>query len=205
MGTIFANLKLEGNFLVLKDWLKMWAKTSKIDLGHSRKSLEGIQTKTLWIKNDLSKCEEGVFESIFVELKLGNVNIICGALYRPPNKSNNTIDAFISILEETLNIVKKENKLLFLGGDFKFDLLGPDRHTDIFTDLTFEFGNIPLISKPTRISTVMTLLENIWTNNLKHPINSAIITDLVSGHFAVLQCIELPFSFTANLLNRLRT
>ena len=36
-----------------------------------------------------------------------------------------------------------------------------DRHADIFTDLMFEFGNMPLISKPTRISTVMTLLGNI--------------------------------------------
>ena len=68
-------------------------------------------------------------------------------------------------------------------GDFNFDLLDPDRYTNIFTDLMFELGNIPLISKPTRISTVMTLLDNIWTNNLKYPINSAIITDLVSDHF----------------------
>ena len=111
-----------------------------------------LQTKTHWIRNDLSKFEEGIFESIFIELKLGNVNIICGALYRPPNKSNNAIDSFISILEETLNIVKKENKLLYLMGNFNIDLLDPDRHTDIFTDLMFGFGNIPLISKPTRIS-----------------------------------------------------
>ena len=155
-----------------------------------------LQSKTHWIRNDLSKFEEGIFESIFIELKLGNLNIICGALYRPPNKSNNAIDAFISILQETPNIVKKENKLLYLMGDFNFDLLDPDRHTNIFTDLMFELGNIPLISKPTRISTVMTLLDNIWTNNLKYPINSAIITDLVSDHFAILQCTKLPFLFT---------
>ena len=96
---------------------------------------------------------------------------------------------------ETLNIVKKEKKLLYLMGDFSFDLLYPDRHTDIFTDLMFEFGNVPLISKSTRIYTVMTLLGNIWTNNLQHSINSAIITDLVSDHFAVLQCTKFPFSF----------
>ena len=154
-----------------------------------------LQTKTHWIRNDLSKFEKGIFESVFIELKLGNVNIICSALYRPPNKSNNAIDAFISTLEETLNIVKKENKLLYLMDDFNFDLLDSDRYTDIFTDLMFEFGNIRLISKPTRISTVTPLLDNIWTYNLKHPINSAIITDLVSDHFAVLQCAKLPFSF----------
>ena len=106
-----------------------------------------LQSKTHWIRNDLSKFEEGTFESIFIELKLGNLNIICGALYRPPNKSNNAIDAFISILEETLNIVKKENKLLYLMGDFNFDLLDPDRHTNIFTDLMFELRQHPTNQK----------------------------------------------------------
>ena len=78
-------------------------------------------------------------------------------------------------------------------GDFNFDLLHPDRHTDIFTALLFDFGNIPHYSNPNRISTVMTLLDNIWTNNLKYPINSAIIPDLVSVHFKVLLCTKLPF------------
>ena len=42
----------------------------------------------------------------------------------------------------------------------------------------------------------MTLLDNSWRNNLKHHINSVIITDLVSDHFAVLPCTKLPFLFT---------
>ena len=57
---------------------------------------------------------------------------------------------------------------LYLMSDFNFDRLDPNRPTDIFTDLVFPLGNIPLIRKPTRISTIMTLLNNIWTNNLKH-------------------------------------
>ena len=82
-------------------------------------------------------------------------------------------------------------------GDFNFNLLDPECHIDIFTDLMFELGNIPLLSKPTRISKVMTMLNNIWiNNNLKHTINSTIITDFVSDHFAVMQCTKLPFSFT---------
>ena len=42
----------------------------------------------------------------------------------------------------------------------------------------------------------MTLPDNIWTSNLKHPINSAIVTALLSDRYAVLQCTKLPFSFT---------
>ena len=49
-GTNFAYLNLEGNFPVLKDFLKMWAKTSRIDSGNSRKNLEGIPShpEELW-------------------------------------------------------------------------------------------------------------------------------------------------------------
>ena len=55
-------------------------------------------------------------------------------LYRLSNNSSTAIDLFISVLGETLNRVKKENKLLHLTGNFNFDLLDPDRHTDIVTD-----------------------------------------------------------------------
>ena len=70
-----------------------------------------LQTQTPWIRNDLLKFEEGLFKSILIELKLGIVNIICGALYGLPRKSNSASDAFISLLKETLNTAKKENKL----------------------------------------------------------------------------------------------
>jgi len=77
-------------------------------------------------------------------------------------------------------------------GNNNFDLLNPDRHADAFTDLMYSFGNYPLISKPTRI-TSMTLLDNIWTNNLNNSIVCAILTDIVSDHFAIIQCTEIPF------------
>ena len=96
------------------------------------------------------------------------------------------------ILKNLLNLVKKENKLIYIMGDFNFNLLNPDRNTDSLVDEMFSNGNYPLISKPTRISTSMTLFDNIWTNNLKFSISSAILTDLVSDHFAIIQCTKLP-------------
>ena len=77
-------------------------------------------------------------------------------------------------------------------GDFNFNLLNRDRNTDAFVDEMFSNSNYPLICKPTRISTSMTLIDNIWTNNLKFSISSAVLTDLVSDHFAIIQCAELP-------------
>ena len=50
----------------------------------------------------------------------------------------------------------------------------------------------PLIRKPTRISTSMTLVDNIRTNNSKFPISSAVLIELVSDHFAIIQCTKLP-------------
>ena len=47
-GTTFANLKLEETFPVLKNWLKMSAKTSKVGSGNSRKSLEGIANQKVF-------------------------------------------------------------------------------------------------------------------------------------------------------------
>ena len=55
-----------------------------------------------------SKFEEGILKSIFIELKLGDINIICGALYRSSNESNSAIDAFFSILRGDTQQVKKE-------------------------------------------------------------------------------------------------
>ena len=66
--------------------------------------------------------------------------------------------------------------------DFNFNLLNPNRNTDAFVDEMFCNGNYWLISKPTHISTSMTLIDDIWTNNLKFSISSAVLTDLVSDH-----------------------
>jgi len=66
------------------------------------------------------------------------------------------ISKFLSMLEEILKCDKRDNKLQYIMGDFNFNLLDPDRHSDAFTDLLFSHGNIPLINKPTRISTEMT-------------------------------------------------
>ena len=70
-------------------------------------------------------------------------------------------------------------------GDFNRNLLDPDLQTDLFVDEMFSTGLFPLIDKATHISTTAILLDNIWTNNCKHPSKSDIFTDPISDHFAV--------------------
>ena len=150
------------------------------------------ENQSHWPREDLKKFEEGIFELLFFELKINTENIICGTIYRPPSSNAQTITEFMTILKNLLNLVKKENKLIYIMGDFNLNLLNPDRNTDAFVDEMFSNGNYPLISKPTHISTSMTLIDNIWTNNLKFSISSAVLTDLVSDHFTIIQCTELP-------------
>ena len=126
------------------------------------------------------------------------MNSICSTIHRPPSNNARTISEFKIILKNLLNLVKKENKLIYIMGDFNCNLLNPDA----FVDEMFSNGNYPLISKPTSISTSMTLIDNIWTNNLKFSVSSAVLTVLVSDYFAIIQCTKLPnknaTNFSAN-------
>ena len=44
----------------------------------------------------------------------------------------------------------------------------------------------------------MTLIDKIWTNNLKQLKNNAVITELVSDHLAFLRSTEFPCEFKNN-------
>ena len=67
------------------------------------------------------------------------------------------ISELLSMLEEILKRVKRENKVLNIMGNYNSNLLDPNRHPDPFTNLMFSHGNIPLINKSTRISAAKTL------------------------------------------------
>ena len=149
---------------------------------------------THWLRDDISTFEEGCFESVFVEIKLGKFNIICGNVYRPSFTDSDLNIKFLDILSLVLGKLKREKKLVFLMGDFNRNLLDPHLQTDLFVDEMFAKGLFPLIDKPTRISTTATLLDSIWTNNYTRSCKSAIFTDPISDHFAVYQCTQLPTS-----------
>ena len=71
-------------------------------------------------------------------------------------------------------------------GDFNQNILNPDIQTNTFVDEFFSFGFFLLINKPTPISIAATLIDNIWTNNLKYVTKSAIVVDLIADHFDVM-------------------
>ena len=111
------------------------------------------------------------------------------------------IDIFMSTLSDLLDMINNEKKDCILMGDFNIDLLKFNTHdkTNLFIDNIFAQGFIPLIHKPTRISnSSATLIDHMYTNNIKiSSISGIIITDL-AYHFGTFHTIYNESSFTTS-------
>ena len=102
----------------------------------------------------------------------------------------------ITILTKFLEILSKEQKQVFLLGDFNINLLNYNDHqpTNDFLDSLASNSFIPYILHPTRITShSKTLIDNIFSNYISHEIISGNITATISDY--------LPrFSFVPNVL-----
>ena len=100
-------------------------------------------------------------------------------------------------LTQILGIPSKEQKQVFLLGDFNINLLNYNDHqpTNDFLDSLASNSFIPYILHPTRITShSKTLIDNIFSNYISHEIISGNITATISDH--------LPqFSFVPNILS----
>lgn len=140
-------------------------------------------------RNDLCRSNESI-ECVFIEISRGtiksNKNIIIGEIYRPPNTD---IGVFNSCLIEILDIIQRENKLVYLLGDYNINLLNTDTHSysSEFVDTLYSYSFFPLINRPTRTTDqTSTLIDNIFTNDILHNnlLNGILLTD-ISDHFPV--------------------
>ena len=107
-------------------------------------------------------------------------------MYRIPNTD---ISLFNEYIEHTLSSVKLENKIMYITGDFNINLLSSDNHipTSQFIDIMFSYSFMPLINKPTRITTTSaTLIDNIFTNsfNVSTTKKGILCTD-ISDHMPI--------------------
>ena len=127
---------------------------------------------------------ESVFIEINNEVLTFNRNIVIGDIYRTPNTNIKGFNAQIASVLEELRINKK---LVYLMGDYNIDLLNSESHdlTNEFVDLVYCNEFLPLISRPTRITSTSTLIDNIFTNNhgdLNCSLNGILVAD-ISDHF----------------------
>ena len=123
-------------------------------------------------------------ETLFIEIENKRKNIVCGIVYRRPNTSK---FQFINELESILSLLERENKYIYLMGDFNINLLTKNEDsTDQFVNLMHSFNLLSTINKPTRVThTSATVIDHIWTNAYANITHNGIIYDFTSDHFPI--------------------
>ena len=107
-------------------------------------------------------------------------------MYRPPNQHRTKNEPFLEKFKDLSNLLNKEkNKIAYLF----YDLLNPNKYAELYIESLYTMAYFPLITKPSRISiNVCSLIDSILTNNVKFRTQRVILAELVSNHFAVMQC-----------------
>ena len=132
-------------------------------------------------RSDLNIFIEGELESLFVEVKANNKQIILGELYRTPGSD---LNSFLTNYESLLNNLCSENKMVVIGTDQNLDYLKVNMHknTAKFLNMNLDSGLVPMITRPTRIThSSCTLIDNLYTN-INVDIKSAILLSDFSDH-----------------------
>ena len=141
-------------------------------------------------------------EDLFVEIVTEKCkNKIIGIIYRPPC---NIPDTFLEKLDECLSIITRENKEVYLMGDFNIDMNKSDNLSLKLENTLMSYAFNHHISNPTRITnTSKTLLDNIFSNNqdLNNVTNGIIYYDM-SDHLPIFVISETPA--TTQSVKRLR-
>ena len=118
------------------------------------------------IRDDISTREDE-FETIWIEIKNSkSQNVLCGCAYRNPNTN---VDKFNDYINQTMEKISKENKLIFLIGDFNINLLNYEPHgeTNDFINTMISHYLLPHILHPTRVTDhSATVIDNIFSNNM---------------------------------------
>ena len=130
-------------------------------------------------------------ESTFIEIvNPRKSNIIAGVIYRHP--SMDLADFNCNYLNKLLENASKEQKSIFLLGDFNVNLLNYKEHNEAneFLDSLASNLFIPLILQPTRINRDSNaLIDSIYSNVIDPDIISSNLTATIFDHlpqFAVI-------------------
>jgi len=156
---------------------------------YRKNKFDAIEREDLKIINDH-------FESNWIEIKNKNCkNVIIGCIYRHPHDNLDIYNSFLDYIEIIFNKINKENKEIYLCGDFNSDILKIDYQNSYkrFYDLLSSYGLLPFILLPTRIvGNSATIVDNIFTNNsTSNIISGNVVTDL-SDHFSQFVSVQRP-------------
>jgi hypothetical protein len=151
------------------------------------------ETLNYIIREDISVFIPHIFESVFIEIvNKSERNVIVGVIYRPNTEPHANMDIFSSNMEDIMDTIQGEkNKQCMIMGDCNVDLLRFESHakTNDFLEGIFSHGFIPVITKPTRVTTSSaTLIDHMYSNLITSSYHSGIIINDVADHFGTF-CI----------------
>ena len=116
-------------------------------------------------------------------LKIRKVKIFSASAYRHPNTDVKTFNDYVN---QTMQKISKENKLIFLMGDFNVNLLNYESHdeTNEFINTMVSHYLLPHILHPTRVTDhSATVIDNIFSNNTQYETTSGNLITQISDHF----------------------
>ena len=130
-------------------------------------------------------------QSLFIQCNLPRSKVVVGQIYRPPNTCPTF---FIRQLSCILDALTESSSSIILAGDFNFDLLNIDADANVesFFNMLLSYGFLPSIPLPTRVcDNRLSLLDNIYFNDIFSADTSGIIHDDLSDHFPVHLTLNL--------------
>ena len=120
---------------------------------------------TQWILNIYTNNVEPLSTEL---ISIKSKNTILSTIYRPPGGN---FKAFNTFLKDTYSISLKSNKLFLVIGDFNLNVLDYNKNEKVtkFLNLTFEYGLVLVINKPTLVrKNTVTAVDYIITNSPLH-------------------------------------
>ena len=141
-------------------------------------------------RTDLSTTDDD-FETVWVEINNTKAkNILCCCAFRHP--SSNPV-RFKEHLESILSQLTRENKNIFIMGDFNINLLSSESHPESndFILMLNSFFLLPYILQPTRITErSATLIDNIFANTYSMNAISGNLVSKISDHLPQLLIVD---------------
>ena len=148
------------------------------------------------IKLDLEFVDVLAIEIPKDELHTKN-SIIIISIYRPPSIQ---VKLFTEKFTDLLQFLSKENKYIFIVGDFNVDtssaIINPNITVNNFQNMFLSYFYTPLIDKFTRVDEkrgTSSLLDNIYTNvtHTTNYIKSGLFKTQISDHYSIFCITDL--------------
>ena len=132
---------------------------------------------------------DGIFEGMAITIPYqafspnNKKDLVILGVYRPPG--NNSIDKFLTTLQQCLRLFDKKSNEIILTGDLNIDLLKYQTHTQTaeYIDILIAHQMLPYIVRPTRIKhRSATLIDHIFMKGNKNVVSGILATEIAGSH-----------------------